>query len=39
AKEVCLAEGFGSVGDRIVITAGMPFGRSGTTNLLRVATI
>jgi len=39
AREVCQAEAFGVAGDKIVITAGMPFGRPGTTNLLRVATI
>jgi pyruvate kinase len=32
-------EGFGEPGDMIVISAGMPFGRSGTTNLLRIAQI
>jgi len=32
-------EGFGTAGDTIVISAGMPFGTSGTTNLLRIAQI
>ena len=32
-------EGFAQLGDRIVIIAGVPFGRSGSTNLLRVAEI
>ena len=32
-------EGFGRAGDSIVIAAGMPFGASGTTNLLRIAQI
>lgn len=32
-------EGFAKVGDRVVITAGVPFGCSGTTNILRVAEI
>ncbi|MBC7906195.1 MAG: pyruvate kinase, partial [Rhodospirillaceae bacterium] len=32
-------ENFAKVGDRIVITAGVPFGCSGTTNILRVAEI
>jgi len=32
-----LAGGFGKSGDNIVIVAGIPFGTSGTTNLLRVA--
>ncbi|MGH6953729.1 MAG: pyruvate kinase [Alphaproteobacteria bacterium] len=33
------AEGFGRGGARIVITAGMPFGTPGATNLLRIAWI
>ncbi len=33
------SEGFAKVGDRVVITAGVPFGFSGTTNILRVAEI
>lgn len=32
-------EGFASPGDEIVVAAGVPFGHSGTTNTLRVATI
>jgi pyruvate kinase len=32
-------EGFGQLGQSIVIVAGMPFGASGTTNLLRIAQI
>jgi pyruvate kinase len=32
-------EGFGDAGQTIVISAGMPFGVSGTTNLLRIAQI
>ena len=31
------AEGYGRAGDAIVIAAGMPFGKAGTTNLLHVA--
>jgi pyruvate kinase len=30
-------EGFAQAGQTIVISAGMPFGKSGTTNLLRIA--
>ncbi len=30
-------EGFARKGERIVITAGLPFGTPGTTNLLRIA--
>jgi pyruvate kinase len=33
------SEGFASPGENIVITAGVPFGTSGTTNILRVAKI
>jgi len=36
AIEITLDEGFGEIGDLIAITAGMPFGRKGTTNMLRV---
>ena len=32
-------EGFGQLGQSIVIVAGMPFGASGTTNLLRLSLI
>lgn len=32
-------EGFGAPGQTLVISAGMPFGVSGTTNLLRIAQI
>ena len=32
-------EGFGEGGQTVVISAGMPFGTPGTTNLLRIAQI
>jgi pyruvate kinase len=32
-----LAEGFAQKGDRLVITAGVPFGTPGATNVLRIA--
>lgn len=32
-------EGFAKLGDKVVITAGVPFGCSGTTNILRVAEV
>jgi pyruvate kinase len=32
-------EGFGESGQTVVISAGMPFGTPGTTNLLRIAQI
>lgn len=39
ACDVALAEGFARVGDQIAITAGMPFGQPGSTNLLRLAEV
>jgi len=39
ASRTALKEGFGTVGQTVVISAGMPFGASGTTNLLRIAQI
>jgi pyruvate kinase len=33
------SEGFAKHGDEIVVAAGVPFGQSGTTNALRVATV
>ena len=33
------AEGFAKSGDKIAITAGMPFGKPGNTNVLRIADI
>jgi len=37
ACNVALAEGFAETGDRIIITAGVPFGTPGSTNTLRIA--
>ena len=39
AARLALTEGFANHGDEIVVTAGVPFGHSGTTNALRVATV
>ena len=39
AIKVAKSEGFAEVGDPIVITAGVPFGTSGATNILRIAWI
>ena len=39
ASRTALKEGFGVAGQTIVISAGMPFATSGTTNLLRIAHI
>ncbi|NND89843.1 MAG: pyruvate kinase [Granulosicoccus sp.] len=36
AINITLSEGFGEMGEIIAITAGMPFGRTGTTNMLRL---
>ena len=37
ASAVARAEGFARSGDRLVITAGVPFGTPGSTNTLRIA--
>ncbi len=37
ACRIAFSEGFASPGDRIIITAGVPFGTPGATNLLRIA--
>ena len=37
ACQVASAEGFAETGDRIIITAGVPFGTPGSTNTLRIA--
>jgi pyruvate kinase len=39
ACKTALREGFAKPGDQIVIAAGVPFGRAGTTNMLRLATV
>ena len=39
ACEVAVREGAAKPGDRLVIAAGVPFGTSGTTNMIRVAEI
>jgi pyruvate kinase len=39
ARATAQAEGYASRGDAIVIAAGMPFGKAGTTNLLHVAQV
>ena len=39
ACSAAVAEGFANAGDTIVIMAGMPFGVSGTTNMLRIARV
>lgn len=39
ACRTALAEGFASRGDDVVVVAGLPFGCSGTTNLLHIARI
>jgi len=37
AAEMAKAEGFAESGQRLVIIAGVPFGRPGTTNMLRIS--
>jgi len=39
AGRVALSEGYAQPGDLLVVTAGVPFGTPGTTNLLRIAEI
>jgi len=39
ACRIAAQEGFAKPGQMIVITAGVPFGTPGTTNLLRIAWI
>jgi len=39
ACRIALAEEFAKVGERVVITAGVPFGTPGATNILRIAWI
>jgi pyruvate kinase len=39
ACKTALAEGFAEKGNLIVIAAGMPFGKPGSTNLLRIAEV
>jgi len=37
ASHVAIRDGFAKQGERLVVTAGVPFGRPGTTNSLRIA--
>ena len=39
AGEISTREGFAKPGDRILITAGIPIGTPGTTNMLRIVTV
>jgi pyruvate kinase len=39
ATKLALEKGLAKKGDRIVLTAGVPFGQSGSTNVLRIATV
>ena len=36
AQHIALSEGFGIEGEQVVVTAGVPFGQVGQTNLLRL---
>jgi len=39
AGRIAFRDGFARVGQRIIIVAGVPLGRPGTTNMVRIATI
>ena len=39
ARGICVELGFARPGDRVVMTAGVPFDRPGTTNMLKVETL
>jgi pyruvate kinase len=39
AREIVVERNLATPGDRIVVTAGVPFDQPGTTNLLKVETI
>lgn len=39
AVQIILRDGLADIGQRVVITAGVPFGTPGNTNILRIATI
>ncbi len=39
ARHAAVSNGFAEAGDNIVLVAGLPFGHSGTTNLLPIARI
>ncbi|MFN3230591.1 MAG: pyruvate kinase [Alphaproteobacteria bacterium] len=39
ARRLSKAHGFAEVGDHIVVTAGVPFGNPGRTNILRIAQV
>jgi pyruvate kinase len=39
AAAIAESEGFASTGGQVIITAGVPFGTPGSTNVLRIATI
>ncbi|MBD8556217.1 pyruvate kinase [Rhizobium sp. CFBP 8762] len=39
ACRIVVDEGFGAPGDRVIISAGVPLGTPGATNMLRIATI
>lgn len=39
ARDLAVSEGFADEGDHILIIAGLPFGKSGSTNLIRITKI
>ena len=38
-KRMALRHGFAEAGSRLIMVAGVPFGKSGATNLLHVVTL
>ena len=39
ASHFAVADGFAKANDRIIITAGVPFGTPGATNVLRITRV
>jgi pyruvate kinase len=39
AQKEAVKESYASAGERVIVSAGVPFGRPGTTNMLRIVTI
>jgi len=39
ACEIAESEGFARAGERIILTAGVPLGTPGATNMLRIAVV
>jgi pyruvate kinase len=39
ACRIAYQEGFAKAGEQVIVTAGVPLGKSGSTNLLRIAEV